>query len=106
LFFLNGGTTALIVGLINDAAVPATTATRTLFGNTKLSASSPGVWGDALQVAADFDGLSDTSGNTKFNLTITDQKTGASESYRGLAISARGARIGTRLPVTYGCGRP
>ena len=66
LFFLNGGTTALVVRNNNPAD---TTASAQLSADITLEASSPGTWGTQLSATVDTDGLLDPSVN-QFNLTI------------------------------------
>jgi len=76
LFFLNGGTTALVVRF-NDPNVK--TASAELSKDTTLVASSSGEWAEQLTATVDTNNLFDTSGKT-FNLKIT-RADGATESY-------------------------
>jgi phage tail sheath protein FI len=87
LFFLNGGASAEIVraGATDGSAAAASIA---LSADVTLVASSPGTWGNALQVTVDTSMLMDTK--TRFNLTITDTGSGATENYTGLSLAAPG----------------
>ena len=70
-FFLNGGSEAFIVRVVaGDAA----TASIPLSKSDNLSASSPGAWGNSLQIRVDTDGLKDPK--NFFNLTVYDGTTG------------------------------
>jgi hypothetical protein len=81
LFFLNGGTTALVVRY-NDGTLPASAK---LSQDTTLVANSPGAWAEQLTATVDMNNLFDASGNT-FNLTIT-QTGGAVEFYPAANLS-------------------
>jgi phage tail sheath protein FI len=68
MFFLNGGTTALVVRNSNSFE---TTAQATLPGsNIVLAANSPGAWGSQLQLTVDADPTSMVSTDNQFTLTI------------------------------------
>ncbi|WP_250623190.1 phage tail sheath family protein [Pinirhizobacter soli] len=84
-FFLNGGSQAYIVRL---AAADATAATVTLDGKIKLTAKSVGGW------AADYAVLTKASsdGNT-FRVTVLNMKTGASEVFDALSMTATDPRF-------------
>lgn len=92
-FFLNGGSVAWVVRV---AAGSSKAATLTLQGTLTVSAASPGVWGQNLQVAVDYK-TSDTA-NT-FNLVVHEvatvrgtQQVVNSEVYRNLSMSAGNSR--------------
>ena len=82
LFFLNGGSTALVVRNA-DPAQP--TASAALSSDITLKASSPGVWGTDLTATVDTDRLLEPKAN-KFNLTITEND-GVSEVYAGVNLT-------------------
>jgi phage tail sheath protein FI len=93
LFFLNGGSTALVVRY-NDPTVQ--TAAAKLSDDTTLVASSPGAWAEALTVTVDTGNLVDPNVN-QFNLTIADTN-GSSESYPGVNLRKGTPQyLGTRL---------
>lgn len=79
LFFLNGGTSGLIVRVSNPADP---LATASLSADIVLHASSPGAWGEQLTATVDTDNLFDPKTN-QFNLTIVNGATQAQETYRG-----------------------
>jgi Bacteriophage tail sheath protein len=86
LFFLNGGSTGLIVRY-DDGTAPASAK---LSGDTTLVASSPGAWGGDLSVAMDTGSLFNTDPKVnpninQFNLTISSTD-GSSESYPGVNL--------------------
>ncbi len=86
LFFLNGGSTALIVRY-DDGTAPASAKLST---DTTLVASSPGAWGGDLSAAMDTGSLFNTDpavnpNINQFNLTITSTD-GSSESYPGVNL--------------------
>jgi len=90
LFFLNGGSTALVVRY-HDAADPVYQATLSAGGSNPvvLNASSPGMWGQWLRYVVDQENVLDKT--TQFNLTIirlgTDGKTTvAQEVYAGASL--------------------
>ena len=85
LFFLNGGTTALVVRY-NDPNV--LTASAQLSADITLQASSPGDWGTSLVAVVDQNNLLDTSVN-QFNLTIKKMQGPtpiAQEPYPGVSL--------------------
>ncbi len=82
LFFLNGGSTAIVVR--NRRAEDTTAGAK--FNGIALQASSPGKWGEGLKAKVDKDNLLDPDPDIdKFNLTITlgDE---ATETYPGLNL--------------------
>ena len=84
LFFLNGGTTALVVRNNNPAD---TTAQATLTGsNIMLAANSPGTWGNGLSAIVDTKNLVNPDVN-QFNLTIQWQTQGIQEAYPGASLN-------------------
>jgi uncharacterized protein len=98
LFFLNGGSTALIVRW-DDGTTPASAE---LSAGTTLVASSPGAWGGELTAVLDAQNLVNTDPKVnpnvnQFNLTITDAD-GSSESYSGVNLVKGTANyLATRL---------
>jgi phage tail sheath protein FI len=80
LFFLNGGSTALIVRT-GTADLPASVA---LSADIKLNASSPGAWGAGLVATVDTQNLFDPK-NT-FNLTIKENGV-VQETYTGASLT-------------------
>jgi phage tail sheath protein FI len=96
-YFQNGGQTAVIVRVAR-----ASTATATRFsipgaaGALLVNASSPGAWGDNLQIAVDLDTADPT---TLFNLTVTDPAppvgtgSGDSEILRNLSADPASPRF-------------
>jgi uncharacterized protein len=101
-FFLNGGTDALIVRLINGA----TTATFSLGAEgtspaIKLEAANPGAWGGLLRLAVDHV-TADPTDNQLFNLTVVelspDVKTiVGSEVFRNVSVNAASPRYLPKL---------
>jgi phage tail sheath protein FI len=91
-FFNNGGGQALIVRLVKDA----TASTLTVSG-LELEAASPGTWSDQLTVQIG-PGSTDPSVAARygvqvsdlFNLTATDGRTGATETFANLTVLAAG----------------
>ena len=82
LFFLNGGSTALVVRNSDPAQQAASTQ---LSKDITLLASSPGDWGADLIATVDTDNLLEPKAG-RFNLTI-EEKAGASESYTGVNLT-------------------
>ena len=85
LFFLNGGSTALVVRY-NDPNVK--TASAQLSADIKLDASSPGDWGTQLSAIVDHDNLFNPAVN-QFNLTIKQTRgptVVAQEVYSGASL--------------------
>ena len=81
LFFLNGGSTGLIV---RNSDPSQTTATAQLSTDIALDADSPGTWGTSLTATVDTNNLLDPTVN-QFNLTITETG-GATETYPGASL--------------------
>ena len=73
LFFLNGGSTALVVRNSNPGD---TTATGKLSADITLNASSPGAWGTSLTATVNTDNLVDKTVN-QFNLIIAEKANGS-----------------------------
>ncbi len=85
-FFLNGGSTALIVRVVHlSGGTPAATGTVTVgtADTMDLDAVSPGTWSSSLLVRVDHD-TQDPSSTTQFNLSVKDTSTGAVEVLRNL----------------------
>src|ERR1700722_6245418 len=80
-FFLNGGSQAYIVRLLDPTALPAT---NTNIGGLSFSAANPGGWGNAISVT-----ISNVTAST-FNLQVTTTNANGSfltlESYTNLSI--------------------
>ena len=89
-FFLNGGSTALIVRVahLTGGGTAARKGSVTVGGaGTKalsLEAASEGEWADGLVVRVDHDTQDQTAGSTQFNLSIKDTGTGVVEVLRNL----------------------
>jgi hypothetical protein len=81
MFFLNGGTTGLVVRVGDSTAV---TADLVLTPDIKLAASSPGSWANDLTATVDTANLLDKKVNA-FNLTLQDGS-GISETYLGVSL--------------------
>ena len=87
LFFLNGGSTALVVRY-DDGTMPASVALSSGTKPIKLRANSPGAWGDNLGAVVDTNNLFNTDQN-QFNLTITLTTGGTAvpqETYTGASL--------------------
>jgi len=83
LFFINGGNVAQVVRAgANDGSAAATKIA--LSDDVILVASSPGSWGDKLQLVVDTSNVRDSK--TQFNLTITDGGSGSVERYTNLVL--------------------
>jgi phage tail sheath protein FI len=82
LFFLNGGSTALVV---RNSDPNDTTASVQLSADITLNASSPGAWGTSLTATVDTNNLIDPNAN-QFNLTITETG-GSTETYPGASLN-------------------
>ncbi len=94
-YFLNGGTDALIVRVVDDTSgTPAASATVALAPETvgpslSLEAANPGLWGNNLEVVVDYE-TSDPTGTELFNLTLREVVAGqpvAVETFRNLSVS-------------------
>jgi len=87
LFFINGGNVAQVVRAGDTETDPAKKAAATkiaLSDDVILVASSPGSWGDKLQLVVDTSNVRDSK--TQFNLTITDGGSGSVERYTNLVL--------------------
>ena len=97
-FFLNGGSQAFIVRIVRatDATAANNAATATInsagagVNALKLSAKSPGAWGNQLSVKIDFDGVADQA--NFYNLTVLDQGANIQERYTNISINTDSAR--------------
>jgi phage tail sheath protein FI len=99
-FYLNGGSTALIVRLYKRADEEEDGVARLEVGKLTLKASSPGKWGDKLRAAIEV--VSDpeakaaqglAAGDDLFNLTVTDTSPGGStETIQNLAVKEKAVR--------------
>ncbi len=90
-YFLNGGVEAIIVRVAHDDAATTTFTLLGPAGNLVLAASSPGSWGDNLQVSVNHY-TADLADTNLFNLVITDPAppagsgTGDTETLRNLSV--------------------
>lgn len=85
LFFINGGNVAQVVRAgATDGSAAATKIA--LSEDVVLVASSPGSWGDKLQLVVDTSNVRDSK--TQFNLTITDGGSGSVERYTNLVLQS------------------
>jgi phage tail sheath protein FI len=99
-YFQNGGQTAVIVRVDNHTGAAATASRFAIPSGGPnpllLDASSPGTWGDNLQITLD----ADSSGAGLFNITASDPRpagSGASETVRNLSTSAANPRFLTPI---------
>lgn len=107
-FFLNGGSHALIVRVVNGddggLSTPATPATLPLQGGTTLIAANPGTWGRNLNLAVD----NNASAAGLFNLYVLDDPdrkedgaarggSGARETFSNLSMEADHPRFVTTI---------
>ena len=99
-FFLNGGSTAVIVRVVNDAAADAddpkaSSVELALDGDPAtlaLEAVDVGLWGDGLRVRVDHetrphDAAAGDEPDTLFNLTVRDSATGVIETHRNVVLT-------------------
>jgi len=94
-YFRNGGRDALIVRVTNGGA-PATVAAGTL----NLVAASAGEWGERLSVTITHPDPAmnpDAADDELFNLIVTDNGTGAVETFNNLSVLADNARLATTV---------
>jgi uncharacterized protein len=80
-YFLNGGKTALIIRVHNGA----NTATFSSGGNKLFDAANPGTWAENLEVVVDTNTDPTNTDPKIFNLTVTDQTTGAMEKFNNIS---------------------
>jgi uncharacterized protein len=81
-FFANGGSQAYIVRLVDGTAAPASTGN--VLGSLTLYASSPGLWGNNLEVQV----VPQTGSTTNFTLNVIDATSGSVlESFANLSVS-------------------
>jgi phage tail sheath protein FI len=92
-YYLNGGTTAEIVRLTHiDPATKKTDATPATLDLTKgveLVAKSPGAWGGNLQARVDYKTVPPNKPD-RWNLTVRDSATGATESFLNIILDQAG----------------
>ncbi len=93
-FFLNGGSTALVVRVVPGDAVAARFQ---LTGGLELEARSPGAWGSALRVTVSHGGALDDPGPDGFHLTVVDTATEATETFRFLSVATSSHRLVTSV---------
>jgi phage tail sheath protein FI len=103
-FFLNGGSEAIIVRVVDAGApTPASAALFTLAGgagNLGLQAANEGAWGNQLRVRVDWNTRPLNPGegaNTLFNLSIKDHGTGTVEVFRNVSVASNNPRFVTRV---------
>jgi Bacteriophage tail sheath protein len=108
-FFLNGGTQAIVVRVVNDdtgGSTAAASATLTLAAGTTLIAANPGTWGRNLRATVDHD-VSDTSDTSLFNLFLFDDPeskndsaarggSGTRETFRNVSMNLASPRFITK----------
>src|SRR4051812_18070685 len=92
-FYLNGGSTAIVVRVhkLKAATDTAKIALGTGTGKVALEAASPGAWGAKLSATID-DDVAPGSGTDVFNLTVTDTGTGRIEVFRNVSFALGSAR--------------
>jgi uncharacterized protein len=97
-FFLNGGSTALVVRLYHSDSVKPEKATVSANG-LPLEASDPGEWGNSLRVRVDTQVIKEVAAEMGiqmadlFNLTVQDTKTGATEQFSNLTVIDSSRRV-------------
>jgi phage tail sheath protein FI len=101
-YFLNGGADAIIVRVTRNADASAVTlGGEGGGGSTVLEADSPGVWGDSLRVAVDYNTNPDNPDTTLFNLFIEEVEAPGSnvivgsETFRNLSLDSLSPRFVT-----------
>jgi phage tail sheath protein FI len=102
-FFRNGGSQAIVVRLYREAndagGNPLPSKAKLEVGGMKLVAASEGAWGTKLRATVDQDvsqEAADALGVAKsdlFNLTVTDQGTQVTETYRNVTVAASVRRV-------------
>lgn len=89
-FYLNGGSQAIIVRVVNGA-----TKATIVLGELTLEAASAGTWGDKLSAVVDHN-TKDLADESLFNLTIKE-KDGASEKFLNVSVDANNPRYVPRV---------
>ena len=97
-FYLNGGSTALIVRLYGEETVAGSKRAKALLshGDFKLEAAYPGAWGNKLRARVDYDTRDAVEGEDKdklFNLLVCDIGTGQVEVFRNVSVETGHARL-------------
>jgi hypothetical protein len=108
-FFATGGTQGIVVRLYHadpgnpgaNPPVPAPAATASLtVGAMQFQAANPGQWGNNLRAVVDLNNLSASAAASLgvaitdlFNLTVTDEGTGATEQYFNLTVKDTPRRV-------------
>ncbi len=77
-YYLNGGSQAIIVRLVDSAA---TQASITLTDDVILRSKNPGTWGENLRVRVDYSGVD----ATHYNLTVRNTTTGEQERFLNIS---------------------
>jgi uncharacterized protein len=97
-YYLNGGTTAEIVRLThidpNSGNSDATAATLDLTRSVKLVAKSSGAWGGKLQARVDYKTVPPNQPD-RWNLTVRDAATGATETFLNIIVDKDGQPPGS-----------
>lgn len=102
-FFLNGGSDALIVRLVNGATrAQLSLAPEVGTDNLLLEAASEGAWGSNLRLAVDHDIDPDADANTVFNLTVVEIEPASNqrrttETFRNISIEPDAPRFVTKV---------
>jgi phage tail sheath protein FI len=109
-FFVNGGTHAVVVRVVNGTdggSTAAAAATLTLTTGTTLEAANPGTWGRNLQATVDHD-VSNPADTNLFNLFLFDDPdskfdsaarggSGARETFRNVSVDVDSPRFVTKI---------
>jgi Bacteriophage tail sheath protein len=109
-FFLNGGTQAVVVRVVNDDAngsIAAAPATIDLITGTTLAAANPGSWGRNLRITVNHD-VSNPADTSLFNLFVFDDPdskadaaarggSGARETFRNVSMTTDNPRFVTKI---------
>src|ERR1017187_5138138 len=99
-FFLNGGSEAIVVRVVEAAASAALITLAGGAGNLGLQAANEGAWGNQLRVRVDWSTRPLNPGegaNTLFNLSIKDHGTGTVEVFRNVSVASNNPRFVTRV---------
>ena len=94
-FYLNGGSTAVVVRLFLADALPGGKAGKSVFtvgGTLQLRAANDGAWGNSLRARIDhatrpFDATLGETATSLFNLYVHDRSTGVVEEHRNLVVA-------------------
>jgi phage tail sheath protein FI len=110
-FYLNGGSTAIVVRVHNSAGAGDTASLK--LDTLTLAAASPGEWGSHLTATIDHEVVTGGSDATLFNLAVTDGVTAVVETFRNVSLQAGSPRrvdlvlaAQSRLVVVSGSSLP